>query len=144
MNRSILGVITIINNYGICSNFPNYLIYDNGDIFSIKNRKFLVKNKTLNKYEFIVLVNGSNKIMFYVHRLIYLVFKGDILPNCEINHINHIRDCNNINNLECISIQENRRKRRPRGNNNYYLEDNNNNSKYREYYKSYYNNHKNS
>jgi predicted type IV restriction endonuclease len=48
MNRNILGVITIYNNYAICGNFPNYLIYDNGDVFSIKNKKFLTKNKTLN------------------------------------------------------------------------------------------------
>lgn len=138
----ILGEITVNEEYGYCSKYPNYLFYRNGDIFNIKKKRMLCKNKTVNNYEYCTLYSKNNenksiKFMIYVHRLMYLLFVDDIDDGMEIDHINHIRDDNNINNLRCITKAENRRNRRI-NNNNYSENDKKHNDKYKIYYHNYY------
>lgn len=138
----LLGSITINKDYATCLNFPNYLFYKDGKVFNIKKKRFIKKSLTINKYEFLVLHNNKNKMFFYVHRLIYLLFKDNIPDNYEIDHINHIRDDNNLENLRCISKTENRQNRRTQ-NNNYSECDKKHNDKYKKYYHDYYFNKKN-
>lgn len=138
----ILGAITINKNYATCTNYPNYIFYNDGKIFNIKKERFIKKSLTINKYEFIFLHHNKNKKFFYVHRLLYLLFVDDIPNEYEIDHINHIRDDNNIDNLRCISREENRQNRRI--NNNEYKEyDKKHNDKYKKYYHDYYVNKRN-
>lgn len=43
---------------------------------------------------------------FFVHRLVYMTFCGEIVEGKEINHINGYKACNAPWNLECITRQE--------------------------------------
>lgn len=46
----------------------------------------------------------------YVHRLVYKTFIGEIPKNKEINHIDHDKSNNRLNNLEIVSRKENMEK----------------------------------
>lgn len=51
-----------------------------------------------------------SKKLYMVHRIIWEMHHGvKILPNLEIDHINHIRDDNRIENLRVVTKQGNRR-----------------------------------
>lgn len=65
-----------------------------------------------NKYRSIV-ING---ISFLEHRLVWLYSHG-IMPKDQIDHINHIRDDNRLENLRIVSHQENQRNRSKSKNN---------------------------
>lgn len=43
----------------------------------------------------------------YAHRFIWTAFNGEIEPGYDINHINHKKSDNRLENLECISHREN-------------------------------------
>lgn len=49
-------------------------------------------------------------ITMRVHRFIWTCFNGGIPEGHEINHINSIKTDNRLENLECISLAENRKK----------------------------------
>jgi len=136
---ALLGSITINKNTASCSMFPNYLFYNDGTIYNINHKKFLKKCLSINNYEFVILSNHRYKKMFYVHRLMYLLFCDSIPDGHEIDHKNKIRDQNDINNLRCISIQENRQNRNFKDN-QYKEIDKKHNDKYKD--KKYYNKNK--
>ena len=88
--------------------YDNYLIYENGKIYSKKQKKFL-KFKDINGYKSIGLYNEKEKKQkyFLVHRIIYETFKGEIPLGYQIDHINGLRDDNNLNNLRLLTVKEN-------------------------------------
>lgn len=81
----------------------NYIIYQDGQIYSIKRNKFLKPNLTKEGY---FQVNLSGKV-YYVHRLVALKH----LPNPNnykiINHINGIKNDNRLENLEWCTQRHN-------------------------------------
>lgn len=50
-----------------------------------------------------------DKKLYMVHRLIWNMFFGEIDEGMEIDHINHIRNDNRLENLRCVTRQDNRR-----------------------------------
>ena len=58
-------------------------------------------------YKFVKLSNYSGKHTLYVHQLMYRTFVGAIPPNMEINHIDHNKQNNSLNNLELVTHEEN-------------------------------------
>ena len=87
--------------------YDNYLIYENGEIYSKKHKKFL-KFKDINGYKSIGLYNEKdsltqdalnfNKVKtkqkyFLVHRIVYETFKGEIPLGYQIDHINRFFKC---------------------------------------------------
>lgn len=49
---------------------------------------------------------------FYVHRLVYLIFFGEIPDDYEVNHIDHNKSNNSLSNLELVTKSENQLKSR--------------------------------
>jgi len=87
-------------------NYPDYLIYPNGKVFSKKRNKFL-KDKT-NKYGYkeISICKDSKTKTFYIHRLVGIHY----IPNPEnkptIDHINRNPSDNRIENLRWATQSE--------------------------------------
>lgn len=61
-------------------------------------------------YKFVKLTNTSGRSTLYVHRLVYRTFVGVIPSGKEINHIDHNKSNNNIDNLELVTRSENLKK----------------------------------
>lgn len=61
-------------------------------------------------YKFVRLPDINGKHTLYVHRLVYRTFVGVIPSNMEINHIDHNKQNNSIENLELVTREENMRK----------------------------------
>lgn len=85
-----------------------YYANENGEIYSTKTRKCL-KGGLKNGYRSItIIINGKNHY-FLVHRLVYECFNGIIPEGFEIDHINHQRNDNRIENLRLVSKSENQK-----------------------------------
>lgn len=61
-------------------------------------------------YKFVKLSNYSGKHTLYVHQLMYRTFVGAIPSNMEINHIDHNKQNNSLDNLELVTREDNMRK----------------------------------
>ena len=87
--------------------YPNYLIYEDGKVFSKYKNKFL--NPSINScgyYRIDLLENGKRKT-FKIHRLIAFHFISNPENKSEIDHINRDRTDNRIENLRWVSHSEN-------------------------------------
>lgn len=81
-----------------------YLIYEDGRVFSIRNNKFLAlaPNKNI-KYLQVNLWKNNKGKMFYIHRLVAIHFIPNPNNLPEVNHIDGNRQNNSISNLEWVS-----------------------------------------
>lgn len=94
--------------YKVKDNFSNYLIYENGDIYSMSAKQFL-SPATNRRYPTVSLAadNGEAKV-FRVHRLIAELFlKPPVISDMVVNHKDGVRWNNKASNLEWVSSSEN-------------------------------------
>ena len=86
--------------------YPNYLIYEDGRVWSKYKNIFLKTDVNTTGYLRVCLRNGKNKRMF-IHRLIAIHY----IPNPDnkpcVDHIDHNTQNNNISNLRWVTIREN-------------------------------------
>ena len=72
--------------------------YDNGILYHMENKK---KAGYTSKNKYVTI--KKNYIKDYAHRIIYIMFYGDIPENHDIHHIDGDRSNNRIENLESVS-----------------------------------------
>jgi hypothetical protein len=97
--------------------FENYLIYEDGRIFSKKSNKFRKSVKNSYGYHYISLYKDGKEKKHRIHRLIAIHY----LPNPEnlpeIDHINRVSTDNRVQNLRWCSRLENAQNKGKRNNN---------------------------
>ena len=88
--------------------YPGYQISNYGRIWSCKRNRYLSPFTNNKGYKAIniIAVNGKRKGEL-IHRLVALHFIDNPDNKPEVNHINHIRDDNRVENLEWVSKSEN-------------------------------------
>lgn len=62
------------------------------------------------KYKYVVFANNKYRRKYLVHRLVYETFKGKIPEGYTIDHIDADSMNNNIDNLQCVTKQQNNSK----------------------------------
>jgi hypothetical protein len=81
---------------------PNYIIYNDGRLFSVKSGKFLVPNVAQGGYlQYGLYINGKIK-QYKIHRLVaeYFIKNPDSTKYYEVNHIDGDKTNNHVDNLE--------------------------------------------
>lgn len=99
----------MIEEFKILKEFPNYLIYNNGKVYSLNLKKFLRIHKDSCGYNHVTLYKGTKKDRktFKVHILVAKLFIPNPLNKEEVNHIDCNKNNNCVSNLEWVSRLEN-------------------------------------
>lgn len=96
--------------------FEGYQVSNLGRIKSLERINVLgrrVKEKILkplisrNGYYLIGLYKNSIQKFYYVHRLVWIAFNGQIPEGYEINHLNEVKSNNRLENLNLVTHKEN-------------------------------------
>ena len=84
-----------------------YLVSSHGRVYSTKSRKFIKFSSDRKGYLLFTQSLGSHKEYIRVHRLVALLFLGNIPNGYEVNHRNENKADNNVLNLEIVTRLDN-------------------------------------
>lgn len=86
-----------------------YGITENAEVWSYLKKRFITIQTMKTGYKFVSLYRNGKCKGCFVHRLMFETFNRELKPNEEINHINHVRDDNRIENLQALDKAEHKR-----------------------------------
>ena len=87
--------------------YPNYLIYDDGRVYSKNKNIFLKPYICSNGYYMISLYKNNKKKMFLIHRLVALHYISLVNGKNYVDHIDRNKTNNDISNLRWVNNSEN-------------------------------------
>jgi len=95
----------------VCVPYHNYLVFENGQIWSKYSKKFLKPqiNPKTGYHQYPIYINKKEKKPL-IHRLVYQLFLGDIPNNLTVDHRVEDKSLNHYSNLQLLPRGENARK----------------------------------
>lgn len=81
-------------------------VFEDGRVKNLKTDRFIGAVGSGQYFKISCKIYGKVRHI-QIHRLVYLVFKGEIPLSCQINHIDGNKLNNNITNLEIVTTKEN-------------------------------------
>lgn len=85
----------------------HYEVSSSGNVRNKKKSKRVLKSWIRNGYPTVELWKNGTKNATYIHKLVAEAFLDKGEPLCQVNHKNHIRDDNRVENLEWVSPSSN-------------------------------------
>ena len=86
--------------YKIIEEFPNYIIYDDGRVYSIRRKKFIYVAHDDRGYPYVNFYLKGKRYCRKIHRLVAKAFVPNPNNLPEVNHIDENKDNNHYTNLE--------------------------------------------
>ena len=99
-----------IEQWRLISGYDNYEVSSHGRVRNNTNG-YIMKLNEQNGYKHICLRNGESKHTHTVHRLVGFAFLNKNDEQTEVDHIDHNRGNNMVNNLRWVTKSENGRNR---------------------------------
>ena len=101
-----------IEYFGI-RGFPQYFVSTCGKVLSTKrNKKRIMKLKTNNRgYLYVMLYTDGKYKNMKVHRLVAMTFLPGFNPDLQVDHKDHNKTNNNLDNLRMVPQSDNQRNR---------------------------------
>lgn len=93
--------------YKHIENYPNYIVYENGDIISLKKNIKLTLINNGNGYWKVNLFNSEGFKQVYVHRIVAETFLDNPNHYKYIDHIDRNKNNNNVDNLRWTTAKDN-------------------------------------
>ncbi len=94
--------------YKTIKGFPLYEVSNYGNVRNAKTKKQRKTNLSQTGYERVTLYDGTIKRhIFFVHRLVWINFVGEIPNGYQINHKDECKTNNHLVNLELMTPKEN-------------------------------------
>ena len=87
--------------------YENYLIYNDGRVYSKYKNKFLKQKNYKGGYYFVNLYKNGKMKSFRIHRLVGLHYLDNVEGKNEIDHIDRNKSNNHISNLRWCNRSEN-------------------------------------
>ena len=89
--------------------FSNYAANKDGDIYSLKRKKIISKNKDSSGYLNFTIYDQKleKRINYFQHRFVYEVFRGPIPRGFEVDHVFPVKTDNRIKNLQLLTHKQN-------------------------------------
>ena len=87
--------------------YPDYLIYDDGRVYSKKRNRFLKQQNIGIGYKQIGLCSNGIRKLYYIHRLIALHYIPNPENKKEVDHLDRDPSNNHISNLRWTTPLEN-------------------------------------
>jgi len=87
--------------------YPDYLVYEDGRVFSKKSRKMLKTCINRGGYHTVGLCKDGKDKHFKVHRLVAIAYIPNPDNKPQVDHIDRVRTNNHVSNLRWATNQEN-------------------------------------
>lgn len=95
-----------VNEYGVVKSLARLIHYEDGRVHRVKERIKISKLNTTG-YKVVYLHHKNKSTPWLVHRLVYLVFKGELIDGMDIDHYDNDKTNNHYSNLQQITRREN-------------------------------------
>ena len=107
MKIKFKSILILLNRKMEINDYSNYLIYDDGRVYSKNRKRFLIPCLRKN-YLRVGLSNSENRKWFLVHRLVALHYIPNPNNYPEVDHIDMDKSNNNLNNLQWATSKMNK------------------------------------
>lgn len=106
VNETVIENINIKDGKTI-KEFPNYIVFENGTVYSIKYKRILKPKILPSGYHSIKLCNDGHMRDYYIHVLVANAYLPIDETRPFVNHIDSNKSNNKLTNLEFVSHSEN-------------------------------------
>ena len=89
------------------NDYPNYLIYDDGRVYTKNRKRFLIPQEIKEGYLRVALTNSKDRKLFLIHRLVALHYIDNPNNKQYVDHIDRNTQNNHFSNLRWVTAQEN-------------------------------------